>query len=50
MPPTDGAHAGNEALPVRGQNENENRRKKPKCSLHQMRADDAFQKRVQPLD
>src|SRR5215472_11378292 len=42
------ARAWNETLPIGGENEDENgRKKKPKGSLYQVRADDAFQECVQ---
>src|SRR4029077_6913801 len=48
--PADCSDSRNQSEPVHEQNENENRRKKPKSFCHQVTADDVFQKMVQTLN
>ena len=48
--PPNRADPGNEAHPIGGKNENEDRRKEPERPLDQVRANDAFQKIVKTLD
>ena len=50
MPPTNGADTGNEPEPIYEQNEDEDRRKKPKCFPNQIAADDVFEKIVKAFD
>ncbi|XWK70072.1 hypothetical protein RBB80_12130 [Tunturiibacter gelidiferens] len=47
--PPNRAYAGDQAQPVRGENEDENAREKPERPLDEMRTDDAFEKCVQPF-
>ena len=49
MPPPDRADAGNQAKPVYEQDENENRREKPKRFADEIPADDSFQEIVETL-
>ncbi len=49
MSPADRSDPGNEPEPVHEQNENENRREKPKCFLHELAADNALEKIVKTL-
>ena len=48
--PSDRADTGNQAEPVRGEDEDEDRAEEPECPLHQMGSDDAFQKTVETFD
>ena len=50
MSPADRADAGNQADPVRGEDEDEDRAEEPERPADQMRADDAFQKPVEAFD
>ena len=50
VPPANRANPGNQTKPIGGQNEDEDRRQKPKRPLDQMRADDSLQKVVQTFD
>src|SRR5271170_1503422 len=45
--PTDRAHAGDQAQPIRGKNEDEDAREEPERPLDEMRTDNAFEKCVQ---
>ena len=47
MPPTNGTDPGDQSGPVRKQNKDENCGKKPKRFLHQIAANDAFEKIVE---
>ena len=49
MTPSDGPDSGNQSRPVRKQNEDENCGEKPKGFLHQIPANDAFEKIVETL-
>src|SRR5215475_14792872 len=48
--PADCSDSRNQSEPVHEQNENENRRKKPKSFCHQIASDDIFKERVETLD
>src|SRR4030095_4910840 len=48
--PADCSNSRKQSEPVHEQNKDENRRKKPKSLLHEVTADDVFQKVVQPLN
>ena len=50
MPPAHRADAGNQADPVRGEDEDEDAAEEPERPPDQMRADDAFQEAVEALD
>jgi hypothetical protein len=49
MSPANRAHSRYEADPIRRQDKNENGREEPERPLHQVRANDGFQKAVQAL-
>src|SRR5689334_6301027 len=49
MPPPDRPDSRNQTKPVGKQNEYEHRRKKPKCSIHQVMPDNAFEKVMEAL-
>ena len=48
--PANRAYTRNQPEPVHEQNENEYRRKKPKCFAHQLASDNSFEKIVQTFD
>ena len=50
MSPSDGAHAGDQADPVGGEDEEEERPKEPERLLHEVRADDALEQPVETFD
>ena len=50
MSPADRADAGNQAHPVRGENEDEDRGEEPERPPDQMRTDDAFEEAVEAFD
>ena len=50
MAPADGSHAGHQAHPVGGQDENEDRGEEPERPFRQVRPDDPLQKIVKALD
>src|SRR6266550_7339605 len=50
FPPANRADTRQQPKPSREKDENEDRREEPKGFLHQFRADDSFEKSVEPLD
>jgi hypothetical protein len=50
MAPPDGAHSRNQANPVGGEDEDEDRGEEPEGPLHEVRTNDAFEQVVEAFD